>query len=39
MSGGGGEGKGGACKGPSHKKEESTRSKAHRERYPKQKVA
>jgi hypothetical protein len=28
-----------ACKGPSHKKEESTRSKAHRVRYPKQRVA
>jgi hypothetical protein len=29
----------GACKGPSHKKEESTRSKVHRARYPKQRAA
>jgi hypothetical protein len=28
-----------ASKGPSHKKEESTRSKAHRARYPKQRAA
>jgi hypothetical protein len=27
------------CKGPSHKKEESTRRKAHRVRYPKQSAA